>query len=316
MYRYNSVDFLKFLAISSVFFYHLYPETFKGGLVGVDVFLIVTGYLSAMTLEKRTAIEFVKNRFIRIYPALSFLMIVTLLFIAIFGFYNELFNFTKYFISTTLLLTNLHLYLDNGYFSSGIASNLLYHLWSISLEFQTWLIFAIIVVLFPRFDKKIVTFLMSISFIWSIYFLSQSNVDAFYLNPFVRFWEPALGYLIYKVQAKRRQIISIRGYVLYLFITFIISISMLDLKDHYVLWVITPILVSSTLMCSLDIKGKVEYFIRYFSLRTYAIYLSHLPIIVVFSYYFPLVGIKKAIIVISATLIFSEFIYRVIEKGD
>ena len=316
MYRYQSVDFLKFLAISSVFFYHLYPDTFEGGLIGVDVFLIVTGYLSAMTLEKRTAIDFVINRFLRIYPALSFLMIATFLFIISFGFYSEIFNFAKYFISTTLLLTNLHLYLDNGYFSSGIASNLLYHLWSISLEFQTWVIFAVFAFFFPNSGKKVIMILMIISFIFSLYFLFNGNIDAFYLNPFVRFWEPALGYLIYTFQAKRGEHYPLGSYAFIFFSGFIALISLLDLKAHFLVWIITPILVSAALFFGLEIKGKVERVIRYFSLRTYAIYLSHLPIIVAFSYYFPLVGVQKAIVVTFVTLVFSEFIYRVVENGD
>jgi peptidoglycan/LPS O-acetylase OafA/YrhL len=39
------IDGLRSLAVLSVFFFHLQPELFPGGFLGVDVFFVISGYL-------------------------------------------------------------------------------------------------------------------------------------------------------------------------------------------------------------------------------------------------------------------------------
>lgn len=304
-----NIDFLKSLAILFVFLYHFEPSLFKSGYIGVDVFLVVTGYLSAMSLSKYTPWQFIQGRLKRIYPSLSAMLIVSFIFIIIFGFYNEIINFSKYTISSSLLLTNLHLFLDEGYFSESTASNLLFHLWSISLEFQLWLILAITYFIE---SKTTIRFFAAVSFIASIYFLFILEINMFYLNPLLRFWEPWLGFEIYLLSNKSKY--KFKFPLHYLLFATIFIIIFLDLKDYYILWLFTPIICALFLLCDFSPKTAEYHVFRFVSARTYAYYLWHVPVIVSLSYYFLLTGWLKLLTVVVITIVLSELSYNLIEK--
>ena len=44
MYR-PDIDGLRALAIILVIFFHIWPDIFKGGFVGVDIFFVISGFL-------------------------------------------------------------------------------------------------------------------------------------------------------------------------------------------------------------------------------------------------------------------------------
>ena len=92
--RLYALDLLRMAAALSVFFYH---TTFIGVLIknwpqnlmidasyygdfGVDLFFVISGYVITMSSENKTASNFIRSRFIRIYPAFIACSIITLLF--------------------------------------------------------------------------------------------------------------------------------------------------------------------------------------------------------------------------------------------
>jgi peptidoglycan/LPS O-acetylase OafA/YrhL len=309
--RLLEIDFLKSIAIIFVFLFHLFPVYFPGGFIGVDIFLVVTGFLSAMSLSKTAALDFVKNRLRRIYPSLSLMYFVIFIFIAVFGFYNEILSFCKYLISSTLLLTNVHLYLDTGYFSESVNSNFLYHLWSISLEVQIWFIFAIV---FFFKSIKIARMLALLSFIVTIYSLATGNVEQFYLNPLLRFWEAWLGYEAFHL--KQKKVFSDKLKLEYILIGLFLVFITVDLKIFYLLWLVSPFLCFSLLITKSSSKFLNLDIWVYFSSRTYALYLWHVPVIVGFGYYLNVFGIAKVASVMLSTILLSEWSYRWIEKNE
>ena len=309
---FGNIDFLKSLAIFFVCLYHFEPSIFQSGYIGVDIFLVVSGYLSAMSLSKYTPWSFVKGRLRRIYPSLSAMLVVSLFFMMIFGFYHEIINFSKYMISSSLLLTNFHLFLDKGYFSESTASNLLFHLWSISLEFQLWLLIAVLYALKFRVIARV---LAVISFIVSVCFLSSSQVDIFYLNPMLRFWEAWLGFEMYLMSNKGQTKFQLKFPLHYFLFTAIFFLILIDLKDYYILWFFTPVTCALFLLCDFSLGKWMAYLIRFISARTYAYYLWHVPVIVSMSYYFPFTGWLKLLSVLAITLILSELSYRLIENA-
>jgi peptidoglycan/LPS O-acetylase OafA/YrhL len=91
---YNNFTFLRFLAASFVVFSHSHKilginrepiKTILGcdfGTFGVSIFFIISGYLITQSwIKNPDAINFLRNRFLRIFPALFCCLIITTLFL-------------------------------------------------------------------------------------------------------------------------------------------------------------------------------------------------------------------------------------------
>jgi peptidoglycan/LPS O-acetylase OafA/YrhL len=49
--KYNKIDFLRAVAIVSVIGYHFFPNIFKSGFLGVDLFILISGFLITSKLK-------------------------------------------------------------------------------------------------------------------------------------------------------------------------------------------------------------------------------------------------------------------------
>lgn len=80
----SDIDGLRAIAVLSVVWYHPFPEYFKGGYIGVDIFFVISGFLISCiifeNLEKNKFIfrEFYTRRIIRIFPALLLVFLFSL----------------------------------------------------------------------------------------------------------------------------------------------------------------------------------------------------------------------------------------------
>ena len=72
------IQFLRAIAVLFVVFFHLFPNNFIGGYIGVDIFLVLSGFLMMKVLdEKKQSIKvFYLTRIKRIFPTLAFIVIV------------------------------------------------------------------------------------------------------------------------------------------------------------------------------------------------------------------------------------------------
>ncbi|WP_298014438.1 acyltransferase, partial [uncultured Megasphaera sp.] len=88
------LDGLRTLAITGVTLFHLMPQTFVGGYLGVSLFFVLTGYLSAYTCERNfthyrfSLAEYYWKRIKRLYPLLLLVILVTIGTYS-FWFYNK-----------------------------------------------------------------------------------------------------------------------------------------------------------------------------------------------------------------------------------
>jgi len=119
----SEIDGLRAIAILTVVIYHAFPLFLPGGLVGVDVFFVISGYLitgiliSRANINLRTVLaDFYSRRIRRIFPAL----IITLLLTYAFGFfaiYSDGFKELGLDIASGSLFLSNFLYLNQqGYF--------------------------------------------------------------------------------------------------------------------------------------------------------------------------------------------------------
>jgi peptidoglycan/LPS O-acetylase OafA/YrhL len=210
------IDGLRGLSIICVVLYHLFPDFFMNGFLGVDIFFVISGFVVTQALIKNLKSGrliglkiFYKNRMKRILPALYFNSLISILLCMLFISPSEIESIFKTAASSIFGLSNLALwYAGFDYFSSDISLNPFGHTWSLGIEEQFYAIFPFVVLLVTSiFYKKdyLKYFLIGAticSFIyWTYLRLDSTLIEAFY-NPFARFWELLIGVLLYLYKDK------------------------------------------------------------------------------------------------------------------
>lgn len=188
------LDGLRAVAIICVVLFHAYPQLLPGGLMGVDLFFVLSGYLITQLLQRKKMlaisdfIGFYKSRLQRLYPPLLLFLIIILV-LAFFSLtslqYSALY---KYALSASLFSTNLYLAVDQGVLSDAYAHNPFLHLWSLGIEGQLYLLWPWL--LWPRYGL-VVAMLLSVGSAW---FLYEIGADSWlFYAPSSRLFEMAVG---------------------------------------------------------------------------------------------------------------------------
>jgi peptidoglycan/LPS O-acetylase OafA/YrhL len=282
------INGLRFLAVTMVVLFHFKFSYFYGGYAGVDVFFVISGFLMQEICNKEMksanwVLKFYKKRFNRIYPALLIMTILTFI-VAIYSEtpngVNEAFRQTLSALSFT---SNIYyLVQSGGYFSTTSDFNWLLHTWSLSLEWQYYLIFPMIIYIgsfIERYKSHFYLSLILISFSLCIIFGKDHLSANFYLLP-TRMWELLIGAFasiltIKNSRPKTTEIIAVL--VLILFTVFV--------KDSG-LWpglatLIPTIATASIIHANLNntdtlFKSKT---IQSVGSASYSIYLFHWPVV-------------------------------------
>ncbi|MGC3989101.1 MAG: acyltransferase family protein [Chthoniobacteraceae bacterium] len=206
------IDGLRALAVLSVVFYHA-TLGFPGGYVGVDVFFVISGYvITSLLLRDLRAgrfslAAFWERRIRRIFPALSAMVLATL----VLGYFlllpGDLVRLGKSAIAQALLAANIYFWNGEdrlaGYFSAGTENRPLLHTWSLAVEEQFYLFFPLILLALFAFEKfrrprllGLVLFLGGLaSLALAVHGVSPGKHWAFFLLP-SRAWELTLGALL------------------------------------------------------------------------------------------------------------------------
>ena len=210
MYR-SYIDGLRAFAVFAVLGFHAFPDWFKGGFIGVDIFFVISGYLISTSIFKSLDngnfqfSEFYGRRIKRIFPALTLVLVVCLIFSSFTLLADEFKNLGKHIAAGTIFASNFILWNEVSYFESP-KSKLLLHLWSLGIEEQFYIIFPVLI--WATWKLKfniliILIFFTIISFILNFQGIRQDAIATFY-SPQTRFWEILVGSLlawlrIYKV---------------------------------------------------------------------------------------------------------------------
>ena len=233
------IDGLRALAVLPVILFHAGFEWFSGGFVGVDVFFVISGYLittiiiSEMAEGKFSIVNFYERRARRILPALFFVMAACLPFAWMWLTPPHLKDFGQSLVAVSTFSSNIHFWLESGYFDTGGELKPLLHTWSLAVEEQYYILFPIFLMLTWRLGIKWILILLSIVFFvslgvaqWGAY---NTPNAAFFLLP-ARAWELLVGvfaafYLKYNTHLKSHslnQALSLLGFgmIVYSIISF------------------------------------------------------------------------------------------------
>lgn len=199
---------LRALAVIGVILYHLDPNHFGGGYLGVPIFFVLTGYLvtnQIMTARRRFGFfdvrVFYQRRFKRLYPPLIAMLWLTSAYIILFQ--RNLLNKLYQIVLTNLLGVYNWWQIFNGqsYFERFANNESPFiHLWTMSIDWQFYLLWPIIMaVLVKLFKKKrnIFWVLVALSLIsaveMAILFKPGQDTSRIYYGTDTRFYSLGLG---------------------------------------------------------------------------------------------------------------------------
>lgn len=205
-FRYRpEIDGLRAIAVVVVVLYHAGLGT-TGGFVGVDVFFVISGFLITSLILKDleagtfTLAGFWERRIRRIMPALSCLILATLMAGWIVLLPSDYVALGRSAFFQGLFAANIYFWRNTGYFDGVAEEEPLLHTWSLAVEEQFYLIFPLLMVgLFalPRFRRRgaLLSFFglcIVLSLGVSVWGVVNRPVATFYLLP-TRAWELLLG---------------------------------------------------------------------------------------------------------------------------
>lgn len=158
---YTHIEALRGMAILLVMLYHLMPQYCPKGYIGVDIFLMISGYFLISRLlrndeKKFNIIEFTNQKILRIYSPL----ILMVLFMSIVSLWvmaeSELHLATKTAFYSLCAYSNVFLDAETqGYFANDVGRNPFVHTWFLSVILQVYFLFSVVTWLLRRFSSKI-----------------------------------------------------------------------------------------------------------------------------------------------------------------
>eukprot|EP01126_Amoeba_proteus_P007244 TRINITY_DN12586_c0_g2_i1.p1 TRINITY_DN12586_c0_g2~~TRINITY_DN12586_c0_g2_i1.p1 ORF type:complete len:642 (-),score=88.01 TRINITY_DN12586_c0_g2_i1:752-2677(-) len=213
----KDIQCLRGVAVSLVLFYHLNTPGFQGGFIGVDIFLVISGYLVVGSVLKSHLIRSTEFSFAEFLTRRSRRLllpsIVCLLFIILFTHIqesSEWYNSRRAITFSSFSMANIHFYSESTeYFAPDFQNSLVLHYWSLGLEEQFFFFFPLLFMFFSWWYNKTyrsrLTVRATVIFMGILCLLSfggcyvVSDSAKFFLVPF-RVWEFLVGAFVWLLE--------------------------------------------------------------------------------------------------------------------
>lgn len=326
IFRYD-INALRALAILAVLLYHFKFSFLPGGFIGVDIFFVISGFLMTkiifndLELNKFSYYNFLMRRAFRLVPALVLMVfLVTAIELLVYFPWNVK-ESAKSGLAAILFISNIKFAQHTGYFNPASAFNIFLHTWSLSLEFQFYLIYPFILMGLKYFFRRsshiiwILAFITLISFSYSIWLSGVRHDASFYLLP-SRAWELLLGGLAFFYQSQNfsqrtRIITAIGSYMLLMICLFLMNQEM-NWPGYFTL---IPVFATFfIILADVDFTFLKSSGIQLTGRISYSLYLWHWPVFLISEYMGMALTVpnKLFLILLSAGLAYGSFIF--IEK--
>ena len=296
----SDINGLRAIAVILVIFFHFQVPGFSAGFIGVDIFFVISGFLMTSILYRGLENNFSKGyttllwsfyigRARRILPALSVLVVVLL----VIGWWTlgpgDYERLAKHALSSLFFVSNYDYYLESGYFDVDSYEKWLLHTWSLSLEWQFYLILPLLLVLVWKLKPNltlliiVISVIALVSFVYGILSTNENPEAAFYLLP-SRMWELLAGALVYllstrlTINSKFATFLEIIGLALIVLTLFIIR----PVTPWPGLAAIFPITGTALVLIggNQNSRWAMLKFIQWIGKISYSLYLYHWPLVV------------------------------------
>ncbi len=338
----SGLDGLRGLLVSSVLVFHIflvfYPENltyFSGGFLAVESFFVLSGYLitkSLMNINKKndsinkSYFLFLKSRILRLLPSFIFLVFIELL-VSYFIIPEKFNKILSEVIFGTINVYNWWLIFNNvPYFEkfNDISYNL--HFWSLSIEWQFYILWGLIFLILRRHLGRlginlIITLLIFIS-IFTMFYIYRvyENIDRVYFGSDTRIFSFLFGSLLAINEdrfAKDNIKFGIIGFTA--LIVLVLSYFYLNNYDDYMysFGFMFVSLVSTILIFSIIKSDYLNNSISLLSIlgkRSYSIYLWHYPIFAFIYKLFNTSNFKIVAVGVILSLLISHVNHHLVEE--
>ncbi|MBZ9612422.1 acyltransferase family protein [Rheinheimera maricola] len=286
------INGLRAIAVIAVIMFHFAVPGFAAGYAGVDVFFVLSGYLMTgiivTSLQKGnfSIWQFYLSRARRIVPALTVLCLVLILLACWLLIPSELASLAKHAGASLLFISNHVYFAEAGYFAAASHDKWLLHTWSLSVEWQFYLLYPLILAMLwritaGRYLTAVLSLLAAASFVLALWLTPRSPEAAFYFFP-PRAWEMLAGGLVFLLPLS----LSARAGKLLYAISLLVLLASLLLIPAQAAWpgwyTLIPVLATVTLLFS----GRLEApllggtVVQWLGNTSYSSYLWHWPVVV------------------------------------
>lgn len=325
----HDINALRAMAASVVVLFHFHVTGFDGGFVGVDVFFVISGLLMTQIIEKGIArgnfsiLGFYAARVRRIVPALAVLSLALVLMGLFFIDPLTLAETARNATASVLFVSNILYAFQSGYFADASEANWLLHTWTLSAEWQFYMIYPIVLALASRWTwlwRHRLAFLAigcALGFAGMVWISSQSTQlrdYAFFLLP-TRAWEMLAGGVLALWAPRPSRAISALLAIVG-FAAILLSVFWLDSAVPWPsTWSLLPVIGTVTVLAADQEQARWAQLpgVPLLGAWSYSLYLWHWPIFVALTYY----GLKMTAAVVSLGIIVSvvaaAFSYTLVE---
>lgn len=304
------IQAMRALAVGVVVLYHLWPERFPGGFIGVDVFFVISGYLITQHLMQEVArtgrislTQFWARRIRRLLPAaflvLGFSLVVLLVVMppVTWGPNLEEIRASAAYVENWLL--GFHAI---DYLAAENSASLVQHYWSLAVEEQFYLLWPLLILAAVAVGRSsqpeqrvrrvrwVLAGVFLVSLALSIAATPKDPALAFFATP-LRAWEFAAGGLLVmfvrqasQIDVRLRAALSWFGWIVIIGATLFMQGSHVQFPG----WIaLVPVVAAVCCLAAGDpstrwAPGRLirNQAVQWTGARSYSIYLWHWPLII------------------------------------
>lgn len=329
------IDGLRAIAILLVLLYHGGLSLFPSGFIGVDVFFVISGFLitgiihDSLNNSRFSFVDFYNRRLWRLQPVLVCLIFFTSIVTLLFFLPDDLIQFSRSARKTSLFISNLFFnQTTTGYFSPDTHQLPLLHTWSLSIEWQCYLILPMAMYclhrMFSRRNVIVVVYVLTFSCLLLSLHYSKTLPAQTYYQFSSRIFEFLIGSCIALIPLHKilihRYILNLIGGLAILTILYIASMD--HILQGYPNWYAFAVCAATGLLITIGTFYPTEFVGKVLSLRplvfigmiSYSLYIWHWAVFSILRYQSIVETQSILLMAYGATFILAYLSWQYIEK--